>query len=84
MNNSEFIEKIQDADVELFINRNSERFYFIAKDDAGQAWKVDSFRYFESEEFDPYEYAINQMQCDGRNPYKAKPIFGVIGYEQEG
>lgn len=78
MNKKEFIEKLEAGDFEYFVRERTAD--FVVKDDSGQAWKIDCLD-FDEEDIVPT--AICAIEHYGSEPFKVKPVFGVVGYTQE-
>lgn len=78
MNKKEFIEKLDADDFEYFVRESTAD--FVVKDENGQAWMIDRID-FDEEDIVPV--AIYDIQACGCEPFKVKPVFGVVGYTRE-
>ena len=92
MNKKEFIEKLEAGDFEYFVRERTAD--FVVKDDSGQAWKIDCLDFDEEDIVPAAIYAIEHygnivpaaiyaIEHYGSEPFKVKPVFGVVGYTQE-
>lgn len=77
MDTKEFIQKIENGDIEDFYHENGVD--LVAKDSSGQAWLIENVDY---DKYDFVQVTCEYIEENNLVPVKAEPVRGIVRYKK--